>query len=276
MKSILAHLGIALSVATSAVAWAGTTADELPRWEILEPGLALGTFALGGAEPVPGPAVHVLRIDLELFELTLFNASANNNLLLTPRQWASSRGLVSVINASMFQEDMLTSVSLMRTQDHTNNRRQSKDKSILAFDPSIEGVPRVKILDRQCDDFDEWKGKYGTLIQSIRMISCDGRNVWRARGRKSSVSAVGMDRNGHFLFIHTGALIGTHDLIETLLQLPIGISRAMYVEGGPQAQLYVDSGGRTLELSGSLNPLLGGSGALAWPLPNVLGIRRRR
>jgi len=114
------------------------------------------------------------------------------------------------------------------------------------------------------------------LIQSIRMISCDRRNVWRAQAKKSSTSAVGMDTTGRVLFIQTGNTLNTHDLIEILLDLPIDISQAMYVEGGPQAQLYIDSGGRTYEFTGSMNALFGSAGSLAWPIPNVIGIRRKK
>ena len=250
------------------------SAKKTRSWEALEQGLDLGRFAV--PEAGPGAIVNILRIDPGHFELVLLNASANNNVLLTPRQWADTHGLVSVINASMFQQDLLTSVSLMRTSDHVNNSYQSKDKTILAFDPVSDSLPEVRIIDRQCDEFDEWKRRYGSLIQSIRMISCEGRNVWRAQGKKSSISSVGIDDAGRVLFIHSEFELSTHDLIKILLELPLGISRAMYVEGGPQAQLYVNAGGRSYEFTGHLNPLLGGNGGLAWPLPNVLGIKRRQ
>lgn len=242
-------------------------------WETLEPGLEIGRFSMAGADG--NATVNILRIDPARFELVLLNASANDDVLMTPRQWAQSRGLVSVINASMFQKDLLTSVSLMRTGVHTNNSYQSKDNTILAFDPAVDNIPPVRIIDRQCDEFGAWKDRYRTLIQSIRMISCKGRNVWRAGRKKSSISSVGLDATGRILFIHTDSAVSTHRLIETLLALPLDISQAMYVEGGPQAQLYVHSGSRSFELTGSLNPLFGGGSGLAWPLPNVIGVKRR-
>ena len=249
------------------------SATESHVWEALEPGLDFGSFAV----PAAGndAVVNILRIDPDRFELVLLNASANNNVPLTPRQWAESRELVSVINASMFQEDLLTSVSLMRTRDHINNSYQSRDKTILAFDPAEDDLPEVRIIDRQCDEFDEWKSRYGSLIQSIRMISCDGRNVWRAGEEKSSISSVGIDTTGRVLFIHTEYELSAHDLVNVLLELPLDISRAMYAEGGPQAQLYINAGGQFREFTGRLNPLLGGTSGFAWPLPNVIGVQRK-
>lgn len=245
-------------------------------WQPLEPGLELGRFTSARDKPYTGSVINVLRIDTQRFELVLFNASAHNDVLLTPKQWAQSKGLVAVINASMFQQDLVTSVSLMRTEHHTNNSYQSKDKAILAFDPTVGQVPLVKIIDRQCDDFDTWKKNYKTLIQSIRMISCHGQNVWTAQSKKSSISAVAMDRLGKVLFIHTENEFATHDLIDTLIDLPLEIAQAMYVEGGPQAQLYVGSSDRIFEFTGSFNTLFSGGANLAWPLPNVIGIKRKK
>lgn len=268
--------GTAALVALAVVYFTGPGWAEAPAadpWDVLEPGLELGHFVLPVADS--GAAVNILRIDPGRHELVLLNASANDNMPLTPRQWARSQGLVSVINASMFQEDLLTSVSLMRTGAHVNNSYQSRDKTILAFDPLSGELPDVMIIDRECEDFSDWKPRYGTLIQSIRMISCKGRNVWRADGKRASVSAVALDSSGHVLFIHSSYAMSTHDLIDSLLVLPLDIVRAMYVEGGPQAQLYVESADRIMEFSGKLNPLFGSAGGLAWPLPNVIGVKRK-
>jgi hypothetical protein len=51
----------------------------------------------------------------------------------------------------------------------------------------------------------------------------------------------------------------------------------MYVEGGPEAQLYVRGGGREVELVGSRGTSLFDSGdnQRAWPVPNVIGLVRR-
>jgi hypothetical protein len=184
---------------------------------------------------------------------------------------------VAAINPSMYQTDYKTSVSLMRTKVHTNNPRLSKDMTILAFDRRSASVPQIKMIDRQCEDFQSWKQKYGTLIQSIRMISCTGENVWKPQARRWSTSAIGVDEQDKVLFIHVRALYSTHDLINILKKLPLNISRAMYTEGGPQAQLYINSGNKELELTGSYetNSNESNEGSISWPLPNVLGISKR-
>ena len=121
-----------------------------------------------------------LRVDPQHFKIKLLNASATQDKkALTARQWCRRYGLIAAINASMYQGDYLTSVSFMRTRGHVNNKHLSRDMSILAFDRLTEDVAPIKIIDRECDDFDRLKTKYGSFVQSIRMISCTGANVWQ-------------------------------------------------------------------------------------------------
>ena len=251
---------------------------EAKAWRALEPGLDLGEF------PSPRPSdrgdsiVRLLRVDPARFDLRLMNASASGQgRPLTAKAWCARAGLVAAINASMYQIDHRTSVSLMKTGTHTNNSRLSKDRAILAFDRLDASVPPVTIIDRDCDDFEALRGRYGTLVQSIRMISCKGRNVWSPQPRRWSTAAIGRDAQGRVLFVHVRSPYSTHDLIDILMALPAGIERALYVEGGPEAQLYVTSGGREYEWVGSYESGFNedDDNHAAWPVPNVIGIVRR-
>ena len=143
---------------------------------------------------------------------------------MTVKDWCRRNRLIAAINASMYQEDLKTSVSLMRTKTHVNNPRLSKDMTILAFDRQSPEIPWVKIIDRQCDDFEVWKKKYGTLIQSIRMISCSGTNVWSPQAKKWSTAAIGIDTRGKILFIHVGSPYSMHNLINFIKALPLNVS----------------------------------------------------
>ena len=206
------------------------------------------------------------------------NASApGQGRALTAKEWCARAGLVAAINASMYQADHRTSVSLMKTRSHTNNPRLSKDRAVLAFDRLDASVPEVAIVDRDCDDFETLRGRYGTLVQSIRMISCKGRNVWGQQPRRWSAAAIGRDAQGRVLFIHARSPYSTHELIDILMELPLGLERAMYAEGGPEAQLYVRSGGREHEWVGSSESGFreDDDNRAAWPVPNVIGIARR-
>jgi hypothetical protein len=271
--SILLLLG-----AFAAIAEADEPAKKLV-WQPLDEGIELGTFRSPLPSDVGDSLIRVLRIDPKHYRLQLLNISAiPNGTPITPKQWSQQNGLTAVINASMYQTDYQTSVSLMRKKGHINNPRLSKDMTILAFDRLDSSVSEVKIIDRQCEDFAFWKEKYATLVQSIRMISCTGKNVWKQQPRRWSTSAIGTDTKNNVLFIHVRSLYSTHDLINILKALPLNISRAMYTEGGPQAQLYIKVPNQEFEFVGSYE--VGSSdankGSLSWPLPNVIGISKRQ
>lgn len=245
-------------------------------WEALEPGLEVGLFD-GPATDWGDRKIAIVRIDPARFELRLQNASASaGGELRSARDWAYLAGASAAINASMYQEDHRTSVSLMRTRSHVNQRRVSKDRAVLAFDPLVSGVPPVRIVDRDCDDLALAQERYGSLVQSIRMVSCHRRGVWAPSERRFSTAAIGVDGGGRVLFIHARTPWPVHELVRALLALPIDLAQAMYVEGGPEAQLYARGGGREVERVGGFEGAPRAADNLrAWPIPNAIVAVRR-
>jgi hypothetical protein len=245
-------------------------------WQPLEPGLDLGRFE-GPSGGTGDGVITIVRVDPARFELRLLNASApGEGTARSPRDWAHRTRAVAAINASMYQEDLRTSVSLMRARTHVNQRRVSRDRTILAFDPIDPSAPRFRMIDRDCDDLDAIGVRYGSLVQSIRLVSCERKNVWVPSDRRTSAAVVGLDAAGRLLLIHARTAWPTSLLADALLALPIGLERAMYVEGGAEAQLFVSSGGRELELIGAFEGIPSvAQNSDAWPVPNVLAVFRR-
>ena len=274
MRRVMRQWLVAILLLGSALPFAGRADGP---WQKLEPGLEWGRFEIPHPLEARSGRVHVLRIDPAFFALRLMAASATEERQArTARGWSEYGGLDAASNASMFQADFLSSVSLMRMPGHVNNPRLSRDKTILAFNPKSADVPPVRLIDRECDDFSALEPHYTSFVQSIRMVSCTGRNVWSESDKRWSHALVATDEAGRVLFIHVRTPYSTHELIDALLALPLAIDRAMYTEGGIQAQMYVNSGGVEREFSGvfgSAYPATAG-GASAWPVPNVIGVVR--
>ena len=87
-----------------------------------------------------------------------------------------------------------------------------------------------------------------------------------------------VDKVGRVLFIHVGSPYSTHDLINILKKLPLNIDRAMYVEGGPQAQLYIKIGTHEYEFVGSHKIEMENNmtSLFSRPIPNVVGISLKK
>ena len=114
------------------------------------------------------------------------------------------------------------------------------------------------------------------VSQNLRLIASPGRSVWKENGRRWSEAALAQDREGRLLLLHTRAGLSMAELNARLLALPLGIVRAMHLEGGPEASLAVCAPGLRLERVGSFETGFAGDDNLeAWPLPNVLAFGER-
>lgn len=242
------------------------------RWEALEAGLELGRFPGCTTAPSEAPAITVVRVDPEHFELRLLTASATpDRRSMTVRRWAETHGLVVATNAGMYHPDFLRHVGLLVDGDHVNNPvAVSTYKSALAFGPRRPGLPPFELADLDETTIPELRTRYATVIQNLRMIASGRRNVWAASEKRSAVAALAVDRGGRLLFLFHAAPIAVHDLNRCLLELPVGLERAQYLEGGAEATLIVDAaGGRHVDLTGDA------AAGFSFPIPNVLGVARR-
>ncbi|WP_242392715.1 phosphodiester glycosidase family protein [Anaeromyxobacter oryzisoli] len=259
-----------LAAALCAALLLGGASPPALAWQALEPGLDLGLF--DGPAGAPGDGkIAVVRIDPRRYRVVLLGASMpGEGALRTAREWAARHGAAAAINAAMYQADYRTSVSLMRTRDHVNQPRVSKDRAVLALDPLEAALPPARIVDLDCEELRTVAPRYGTLIQSIRMVSCARKNVWAPSARRTSAAAIGIDGKGRLLFIHARSAWPVHDLVDALLALPLDLRQAMYVEGGPEAQLYVRGGGREVERVGAFESSPAAAASDGWPIPNVV------
>jgi hypothetical protein len=246
-------------------------------WRQLDVGLSLAEFAVGGGGGNGNDKITVLRIDPDYYAFKLLCASQLGDVKMTAKEWSQKFHLTAAVNAGMYQEDGLTSVGYMKNFDHVNNPRLGRDKAVMAFNPIDSGVPSIQLIDRDCQDFNSLKLKYRTLVQSIRMISCEQQNVWTQQPQKWSTVAMGLDQEGRVLFLFCQAPRSVHDFVEILLSLPISIRNAMYLEGGPQASLYLSSNGVELAKSGAGEGAFAGNESVlfTWPIPNVIGIVKK-
>jgi len=250
-----------------------TAANETIPWKETDDGLFVAEF-----ESVFNDApysITVVKIDPGRYSFKLLCATQYGKEPLTTKEWALKHQMIAVVNAGMFQENGLTSVGFMKNFDHVNNPRLGKANTILAFNPVDESLPEIQIIDRECQDFNELRQKYQSFVQSIRMISCDRQNVWTRQDSKWSTLAIGTDSQGNILFLFSRTPSSVHDFIEILLSLPLSLKSAMYLEGGPQASLYLSTPKTTIERDGVWGGIEDNSLRFSLPVPNVIGVCKK-
>jgi len=231
-------------------------------WKEADEGLLVAEFeSVFNNDPYE---ITVVKIDPQSYSFQLLCATELGKESLTTKEWALKYQMLAAVNAGMFQENGLTSVGFMKNFGHVNNPRLSKANTILAFNPVGENLPEIQLIDRECQDFNDLRQKYQSFVQSIRMISCSQQNVWS-----------GMDFQGNILFLFSRTPLSVHDFIDILLSLPLSLKSAMYLEGGPQASLYLSTSRMTVERYGVWGGLEKNSLQFPLPVPNVIGISKK-
>ena len=176
----------------------------------------------------------------------------------------------------MYRDDKLTNVGHAHAPGHVNNAHWSeKYKSVLAFGPKQPELPAAEMVDLDAPGAEAGLAAYGTVVQNLRLIRAPGRSVWGKQERRWSEAAVAADKAGRILFIFSRHPYAMNDCNDKLLALPLGITAAMHVEGGPEASLSIHAGGVDLDLNGSYETGFNeNDGEKAqWPIPNLIAVR---
>jgi len=239
------------------------------QWVQAAPGLFAARFPYPGAQD-GAPSILVVRANPSAVSLTLCTA-APDHAPLCVRDWAVSRGLWCAINASMYLPGG-RSTGYMRHPGNVNNPRlNARFGAFLVFGPREPGLAPARLLDREHDHWRHLLDRYDSVVQNFRMIS-RGRVVWKPGGEAHPTACVAQDSAGNILFIHGRLATTVNAFAEALLSLPLDIVTAMYVEGGGQAALVLNTPELFLEHSGNCHG--GGPPAPPCPgrvVPNVLG-----
>jgi hypothetical protein len=256
------------------------TGNAASPWTTLEPGLELGEFYGKTPSLFSSGKITILRMDPELWEIKLYTRQEFGYEKNIPaREWSRRHQLIAAINAGMYLQDQYTHVGYLQAGELTQSTRISSYQSLAAFSPRVDGIPAFRIfdLDEQDADFEKITGDYNQVVQNLRLIKRPGENRWSQQDRRWNEAALGEDKQGRMLFIYSRNLLSMHDLNNTLLGLPIDLVAAQHLEGGKEAQLYINHPRHTEDVRNSFDSpfLANGSRLRAWPIPNVIGISRK-
>ena len=250
-------------------------------WKAVEPGMELRFLEAQKEGVQSNSPIAILRIDPSLWDLEVLGTSRTGESSgHTARDWCQRHNLTAAINAGMFETDQKTHLGYLRYREHVNNNHQNNYQSVAAFDPrGSAGASRFRIFDLDAPGvtFQGILKDYASLVQNLRLVKRTAQNQWGQQERRWSEAALGEDRDGRILFIFSRVAFSMHDLNLELLASDIGLVAAQHLEGGPEAQLYLQVGQTKLEMFGSYETSFreDDNNAAAWPVPNILGVRPR-
>lgn len=282
------HIARALSLlaALHGLLFAPPATAAATEWSVLGPGVEHAELVSTGAASPVAPATgrfHVVRIDPHRARLRAVMASQGASPAerqpRTAAAWCQRERLVAAINLGMFLDDNVRNVGHAEGAGHVNQPRWvGKYKSVLAFAPRRPGLPAAVMVDLDTPGARDKLADYGTVIQNLRLIKGPGQNVWSEPAdrppRRWSEAAVALDRAGRVLFLFSRAPYSMAEFNRRVLALPLDITHAMHVEGGPEASLSLCTKQHRLDLNGSYETGFVEDERVTeqWPIPNVLGV----
>ncbi len=225
--------------------------------------------------------ISILKIDPAFYDFDLLASSESDSLLRTIKDWCDTSNLTGGINAGMYSlKDHISGVGLMQHYGHVNNPKVKENFNALAvFNPKNMSLASLQIVDMVNQDWKDILKNYHSCFQSIRMIDNEGKAVyWNNKHvLRCSMTVLAVDKSGNVLFLFSRTPYSVNEFINFMLKSGLKIQTAMYLEGGPEASLYVNAPKIEILKFGSYvsrtNP--DDDNIELRKMPNVLGIRKK-
>ena len=255
--------------------------SKIIQWKEIEEGLYYSEFPAPFTSKVNDSKLSILKINPKFFSFELLSASEHGSLRRTPEHWTNDFDLVAVVNAGMFNlGNKISCMGYLKNYDHINNSKLRESyRAFAMFNPVSDKFPELQIVDMEEDNWEYYQQHYNSMFQCIRMVDCNKEHVvWKPKiPISSSMSVLATDEKGNVLFVFTRSPYTANQMSEMLLGLPLNISSVMYLDGGPEAVLYVSAGDTLIEKVGSWvsRTYANDDNNYMWELPNVIGVKRK-
>ncbi len=233
-------LGIAVLVAAAA---ALTHGGGAPRFRTLQPGVEFATVQ-GDPYCRMGPSdIAVLRLDPRRVRLRMAHyTQLPDRAPLDILDWERRIGALAVFNAGQYYPDYSYMGLFVSQGKPISPHAHGVFKAALVADPARGGAAaHVLDLDREPLPTDPlpWR----EVAQSFLLFDDTGKIHVRRSNLTTYRTIVGEDHQGRLLVISTEGGYTLYELAGLLRTLPLGLTRAMSMDGGEEATLTVNAGG---------------------------------
>jgi len=255
--------------------------DTLSRWHPLQNGLAYMETDAPEKSILNDSKIFVLKASPLLCTFQIMSASEHNKQNKPADLWAKESGMNVVVNAGMFNmANRRTNKGYLKNYSHLNNPRMNgKYNVMMAMNPTEDSDTAMIITDMTTRNWKSLQATYHTLCQGMRMIDgCGNPMSWDKRPGQSCSMVIGAtDIAGNLYFIFTRSPYTHQQIIGFLFRLIPDIRTTVYLEGGPEASLYIQTKDTVISKFGSYvsKTYANDNNDHFWKIPNVIGIRSR-
>lgn len=220
--------------------------------------------------------ITIVRFDLTRFRPVLLTARDDGGQRTLDR-WVHDASLVAAINAAMYEPDGRASGLCV----HRGLEEGPDDPLFGGFyllDPIMPSTTSFAMMGRDCPGFDlpTLRAAWGSIVATYRLLDCEGHPIAWVDPDRYSAAAIGTDREGRLVMVHSRTPYRMRELAEMLGASSLGFTQLFFVEGGPEATLIVEAGELHVREVGLRRDLPDGvepEHDVLYALPNVLGVR---
>lgn len=226
--------------------------------------------------------ITIVKANPYLLDADIYSNTSFDSIKRTAMVWSEDFDLNIVVNAGMYNlNNTYQAEGFLKSQNKTNNGRFKENFKMFAFFKPIDDIhyKPFEIIDGENESAEKFVDKYQSCFQSIRMIDCNAQQVvWKPRRLiYSSMCILANDKDNNIIIAFTRTPMSANQMSNLLLHLPFNIRSALYLEGGPEACLYIKTPDTVISKNGSYVSLTfpTDTNTRYWNLPNIIGIKKK-
>lgn len=253
---------------------------EIP-WQNLMEGLQYAELDAPEKSVVNDSKLTILKLDPQKLDFEFLTASEHGQHPRTAPDWAKEFDKSIIVNAGMYRYNKTQSnKGYMKNFGHLNNPvKNPYYNALLAMHPKDPQKPAFEIIDTYQKDWDKIKNQYQSVCQGMRMIDENGTGMQFSKRPNQSCSMIlaATDTEQNLYFIFTRSPYTHRKMIAFLKGLPMDIRTTVYLEGGPETSLYINTGDTIVAKYGSYvsNTCDNDDNDHFRLMPNVIAVRKK-
>jgi len=243
-----------------------------PRWRAVAPGVEFGAMSGAPYCRLGSSTLAILRMDpsraaVRVRHYTLLPLDVPPSIV----EWQRRTHALAVFNAGQFYPDW-SYMGLLVAQGDTVSARPHPGFQAALVARAASGRRAARVLDLAkgpiADD-----GPWDEVAQSFMLFDHAGGVRVRRSSHVANRTIVGEDARGRLVVVVSEGGYTLAELAELLMHSPLGLTHAMAMDGGQEAQMVVERGGFRYASFGSW-PREGAPGApgAGTPLPAVVTV----
>lgn len=246
--------------------------ESVNEWERVAKGIFFMQVDAPKKSILGDSKLSIIRLNKDSVEAYLKMATANDSVSNTVKEWADTFDFQLTINAGMYDlAKPLISKGFMKSDNKFNNPQVNTSYNGICY---IQNQ-RIDLIDLMCEPNFQFMNQQA-CFQGMRLLDCQGTEMdWKRKKQSCSMLVMGEDNKNQLYIIFTRSPYYHQDMVRFLKQMPFQLGLTMYLEGGPETSVYLNTPHKKLDLIGSYvsNTYPTDKNDHFWPLPNVIGFK---